>query len=444
VNEVVNMVTFKLGDQFMLGTATSSAQIEGGDTNNTWYKWCLEGHIKDSSNCINACDHWNRVEQDTELLKNLNVQTHRMSLEWSRIEPFPGEFSEEAMKHYRDEIRLLVKNNIKPLVTLHHFSEPIWFQDMGGWKKPFNCEYFIRYVRYVVENLGDLVSDWVTFNEPNVYTSMGYLIGIFPPGERNIIESLKVMAQIINTHVRVYKLIHEIRREHNFNGKTMVGCAMHLRVFDAITATGKMVAKAVNYYFNELLMVGTTTGRFLFPLSLMGGGDKKGIYVDFLGINYYTRNIVEFVFDPSQYFYLFVNDRSLGKSDLGWDIYPEGIYRVCKKYYDRYRLPIFITENGISDRKDNKRPDFIADHLYYIAKAITEGIQIERYYYWTLMDNFEWLEGETTSFGLYECNFKTQERTARKSAQLYADICKNKGLTKDMIEKFSKSGHFTW
>ena len=337
-----------------------------------------------------------------------------MSPEWSRIEPFPGEFSEEAMKHYRDEIRLLVKNNIKPLVTLHHFSEPIWFQDMGGWKKPFNCEYFIRYVRYVVENLGDLVSDWVTFNEP------------------------------INTHVRVYKLIHDIRREHNFNGKTMVGCAMHLRVFDAITATGKMVAKAVNYYFNELLMVGTTTGRFLFPLSLMGGGDKKGIYVDFLGINYYTRNIVEFVFDPSQYFYLFVNDRSLGKSDLGWDIYPEGIYRVCKKYYDRYRLPIFITENGISDRKDNKRPDFIADHLYYIAKAITEGIQIERYYYWTLMDNFEWLEGETTSFGLYECNFKTQERTARKSAQLYADICKNKGLTKDMIEKFSKSGHFTW
>ena len=146
------MVTFKLGKQFMLGTATASTQIEGGDRNNIWYKWCQEGHIKDSSSSINACDHWNRVEQDTELLKKLNVQTHRMSLEWSRIEPSAGEFSEEAMKHYRDEIQLLVDNNIKPLITLHHFSEPIWFQDIGGWKEPLNCEFFIRYVRYVVRN----------------------------------------------------------------------------------------------------------------------------------------------------------------------------------------------------------------------------------------------------------------------------------------------------
>lgn len=129
------MVTFKLNDEFMFGTATASTQIEGGDTGNTWYKWCQEGRIKDSSSCITACDHWNRVEEDTELLKNLGVQTHRMSLEWSRIEPSRGKFSDDAMKHYRDEIKLLVENNIKPLVTLHHFSSPFGFMKWGDGKK---------------------------------------------------------------------------------------------------------------------------------------------------------------------------------------------------------------------------------------------------------------------------------------------------------------------
>ncbi|WP_265442798.1 glycoside hydrolase family 1 protein [Acetivibrio straminisolvens] len=437
------MVTFKLNDEFMFGTATASTQIEGGDTGNTWYKWCEEGRIKDSSSCITACDHWNRVEEDTELLKDLGVQTHRMSLEWSRIEPSRGQFSEEAMKHYRDEIKLLVDSNIKPLVTLHHFSEPIWFHDMGGWKKPGNADIFIEYAKYVVENLGDLVSDWVTFNEPNVYVDFGYVIGIFPPGERSLSDGLKVTAELINTHVKLYNLIHKIRKQREFKGKTMVGTAMHLRIFDGISTTGKMIAKVVDYLFNEMFMEGMTLGRLMFPLSQKGSTHKKGRYADFLGINYYTRNIVEFVFDPSLYFHELVCDKDLTKSDLGWDIYPEGIYKVCKKYYEKYKLPIYITENGISDKNDNKRPDFIANHLSYISKAIKEGIPIERYYYWTLMDNFEWLEGESTNFGLYDCNFRTQERTPRKSARLYAQICRRKELTEEMIEDFKNYGRTT-
>ena len=158
------MNTFKLNDQFLLGTATSSTQIEGGDTNNTWYRWCEAGHITDSSSCVNACDHWNRVEQDTEILKNMHVGTHRMSLEWSRIEPTPNHFSHAAIRHYKNEIQLLVDNNIRPLVTLHHFSDPLWFMDRGGWSKPENTEHFLAYIRFVVENLGDLVCDWITFN----------------------------------------------------------------------------------------------------------------------------------------------------------------------------------------------------------------------------------------------------------------------------------------
>jgi beta-glucosidase len=431
------MDTFKLNREFMLGTATASAQIEGGDTNNTWYKWCEAGHIKDSTSCITACDHWNRVEQDIEILKRLNVQTYRMSLEWSRIEPTLGNFSAEALKHYRHEIELLLDNNIKPLVTLHHFSEPQWFQDRGGWKRPGNSEFFVEYARYVVENLGDLVCEWVTFNEPNVYTTFGYELGIFPPGSRNLFESFKVQAEIILTHVKLYLLIHKIRNEKKFKGKTMVGAAIHLRIFDGISYIGKKAAGVVDYLFNELFMEGMTTGRLMFPLLRCGYKYKNGIYVDFLGINYYTRNIVEFALNPSNYFHKLTNDKVLDKTDLGWDIYPEGIYMVCKKYYSKYKLPIYITENGISDKYDNRRPNYIASHLAYLAKAINEGVQIEKYYHWTLMDSFEWLDGESANFGLYRCDFRTQERTARKSAELYAQICKKKELTKDMIEEFS-------
>ncbi len=420
------MATFKLSDDFLLGTATASVQIEGGDTNNTWYRWCKDGHISDNTTTITACDHWNRVEEDTELLKELNVQTHRMSLEWSRLEPQAGVFSKDALEHYRNEIKLLLKNNIKPLITLHHFSEPQWFQDMGGWLKPENADLFIRFVRYTVERLGDLVCEWVTFNEPNVYTSFGYELGIFPPGKKDLIAANKVKAEIIKTHVKLYEMIHTIRKEYGFEGKTMVGAAIHIRIFDGATFAGRRVASAADYIFNELFMSGITEGKLRIPLPRNGYKHKKGIYADFLGLNYYTRNIVEFAWDPRLYFHKYVHDMGLDKTDLGWDIYPEGIYRICRKYYDRYQLPIYITENGISDRYDNRRKDFIVNHLSNIARAIKEGIDVKRYYYWTLMDNFEWLEGETTNFGLFDCDFSTQKRIARKSASLYAGICRDK------------------
>lgn len=431
------METFKLNKDFMFGTATASTQIEGGDRSNMWFKWSEEGHISDSSSSITGCDHWNRVEQDTELLKTLGVQTHRMSLEWSRIEPSPRVFAPGALNHYRNEIQLLLENDIKPVITLHHFSDPIWFHDRGGWSKPENIELFIEYARYVVENLGDLVTDWITFNEPNVYIMFGYQLGLYPPGKKGLKEAFKVKAEIIKTHVGLYDLIHRIRTENGFKGKTMVGAAMHLRIFDGLTWVGKCIARAADYFFNRQFMEGLTTGHLQFPLPCRDYRNRRGQYADFLGINYYTRNIVEFAWDPTLYFHKLVTDKGLNKSDLGWDIYPEGIYRVCKTYYDKYRLPIYITENGISDKLDNRRPDFIIDHLAYLAKAVQEGVPIERYYHWTLMDNFEWLEGESANFGLYHNDFRTQERTPRRSAYLYAQLCRTKEVTRQMLDEYT-------
>ncbi|NLP44009.1 MAG: glycoside hydrolase family 1 protein [Peptococcaceae bacterium] len=428
------MGNFKFAEDFLFGTATSSVQIEGGDTNNTWYEWSELGYIKDSSSCFTACDHWNRVEEDTKILQDLNVQTHRLSLEWSRIEPQPGQYSEEAIRHYREEIKLLLASKIEPLVTLHHFSEPIWFQQLGGWSKPENKKHFIAYVQYVVEKLGDLVSEWVTFNEPNVYANLGYLLGIFPPGKRSLLEYFKITSALIETHIELYTLIHELRACRGFLGQTKVGVAMHIRFFDGLTWLGRRTAALVDYFFHQIFIEGMVRGKLKFPLiSLDHKKIKKTGYADFFGINYYTRNIVEFSLNPSIYFHKCVTDKKLDKSDLCWDIYPEGIYRVCCRYYRKYKLPVYITENGLSDRADRQRAKFIVDHLAYLAKAIQEGIEIQRYYHWTVMDNFEWLEGESAAFGLYHCDFRTQQRTPRPSAMLYAQICKTKIIEQNPI-----------
>ena len=402
---------------------------------------------------MTACDHWNRVGADTRLLEKMHVQTHRLGLEWSRIEPQKGRFSQEAIEHYRRELILLRSCGIRPLVTLHHFAEPLWFIEEGGWAEPGNPGLFLDYARHVVERLGDLASDWVTFNEPNVYLPFGYILGCFPPGRHDFREARRIGAALIRTHVSLYRLIHETRRRCCFAGRTRVGAAMHLRVFEGLTPLGKKTAQAADYLFNSLFLEGMTTGRVRFPLSA-GTGGRASRCADFIGINYYTRSIVEFAWDPRLYFHRFLHDDSLDKTDLGWDIYPDGIYEVCRRCYEKYRLPIFITENGISDRLDNRRPDFLVDHLARVARAVREGIPVERYYYWTLMDNFEWLDGEEGSFGLYGCDFRTQRRTPRGSAALYAQICKNRGVTSKMlaefytprgdVEKAGKSGPVTW
>ncbi|MHC1694367.1 MAG: glycoside hydrolase family 1 protein [Eubacteriales bacterium] len=422
------MGRFNFGKDFLFGTASSSVQIEGGDKNNTWYNWCGEGHIADSSTCYTACDHWNRVEEDTDLLVSLGVGTYRMSFEWSRIQPSPEHIDEEALSHYRHELKLLCGYGIRPLVTIHHFSEPQWFMDKGGWAVHGNSEYFIRFAKLCVERFGDLVSDWVTFNEPNVYSTMGYFTGIFPPGKRSLRLTLRVRSEMISCHVRLYSMIHEIRKEKGFEGQTKVGFAMHIRIFDSFTTVGKIIARIVDYAFNTMFMEGMTCGKLCFPLPKRGCSCCCGKYADFIGINYYTRNIVEFVLDPRSLFYRYITDMTLDKNDLGWDIYPEGIYRVCRRYYDKYSLPIYITENGICDRHDNRREKYITDHLSMLARAIDDGIKIERYYYWTLYDNFEWLEGESAPFGLYKCDFNTMERIPRPSTSEYKRICRQKEI----------------
>lgn len=416
------MKAFQLPEDFLMGSATAATQIEGGYTNSNWCKWCDEGHIKDGSSCVRANDHWNRYAEDIEWMKKLNHKVYRMGLEWSRIEPEKGKFDSSAISHYRDEISLLLKNNIKPLVTLHHFSHPLWFCAEGEFENKTSVSYFERYVSYVVENLGDLVSEYITINEPNVYAVMGYYFADWPPGKKNINLLFKVYRNMARCHIAAYHTIHRIRSEKGFKGKTMVGVANHLRVFDPLTKNplDHLSAKIMDYLFQGAITRLMSYGR-LVPI-----GKEK--YYDFIGINYYTRSAVHDFKDKTM--------PGVPVNDLGWEIYPEGLYQLCMKYYKKYKAPIWITENGTCDEKDEFRAKFIYDHLYQVNRLINDGIPVERYYHWTLMDNFEWIEGESARFGLIHVDFETQKRTLRESGEFYGEICKENNVSESLINKY--------
>ncbi|HHY83438.1 MAG TPA: glycoside hydrolase family 1 protein [Clostridiales bacterium] len=429
------MKPFRLPSHFLLGCASSGAQIEGGDRNSNWYAWCNQGHIKDGSTCLRANDHWNRYKEDISLMAELNQKIYRMGIEWSRIEPQEGNFSKEALQHYRDEISLLLQNGIKPLVTLHHFTHPLWLEEKGGFEQDAVSEYFERYVRFVVENLGDLVSEYITINEPNVYAVMGYYFCEWPPAKKSVKLLLKVLKNMSLCHIRAYRLIHKIREEKGYPGKTMVGVANHLRIFDPYNKNNpldQLAARVMEYLFQDAVIKSMSTGILMLPLG-SGAPLGTGKFLDFFGINYYTRDAVRFKgFQNTQM-------PNTPRNDLGWEIYPEGLIRLCRKYYAEYQAPIWITENGTCDKEDAFRADYIYQHLLAVSQLCQEGIPVERYYHWTLMDNFEWAEGESARFGLVHVDFDTQERNVRNSGRFYSEVCDKLEVTQEMIEKYLTS-----
>lgn len=430
------MTPFKLPQDFLLGTATSSLQIEGGDENNNWYEWSEKGRIKDGSHCIRANDHYNRVQEDIDLMTELNTSCYRMGLEWSRLEPNEGCFSSDAVHHYRSELKLLKEKGIQPLVTLFHFSYPLWFSRTGAFEIKACIERFKRYALFCVESFGDLVSEWITINEPNVFAFKGYIEGEWPPGKKSFKTALQVMKNLALCHIEAYEIIHQVRKERGFQGETRVGVAHHLRVFDPAgnNLFDKLVSRLVKALFQDAVIKATVIGRF----SLFLGSpllNRKGTFCDFLGINYYTRSIVKATIKGG---YTLLVKEETPVNDLGWELYPEGLYRICKEYFEKYNLPIYITENGTCDANDSFRISYIADHLYQVSRLTEENIPVKRYYYWTLMDNFEWAEGESAPFGLIKCDFESQKRTMRRSGRFFSIIGKKKELDKKTIDELSQ------
>lgn len=437
------MKPIRFPSSFLFGSATAATQIEGGDTNSNWYAWSLAGRIHNGESSIRAADHWNRVEEDIDLMKQLNHQIYRMSIEWSRIEPKKGEWSKEGIRHYREELSQLKQADIEPLVSLHHFSSPQWFEEMGGWTNPDSVDCFVRFVDKVVEELGNLVSEYCTINEPNVLVTGAYIDGNFPPGHKDDIKGYFTAAKhLILAHLQAYRRIHAIRREKGFEGATKVGFAHHAAVLtvDSKNPLTQLSRKMMDYSFHQIFERGFVEGKLLIPIG-SGYPQGKGRFCDFLGINYYSRHIIKNSWNPAMLFGQVTVDESLRedqKNDMGWELYPQGLFEVMEPLYRRYELPMYITENGIPDQRDAKRARFIYNHLQQVERLLVSGVDVQRYYYWSLMDNLEWHDGYWPRFGLITVNYETMERSIRKSGEFYGEICNEKAITETMIETYLK------
>lgn len=405
-----------------LGVATAATQIEGGDADTIWHRWAATGAARDGTGPDVAADHLNRVESDAELMASLGIRHYRMGLEWARIEPEDGRFDPDALAHYRRELKGLRDRGITPLVTLHHFNDPGWFSEAGGFLAPGAHEVFARYATRAVESLGGLVDEWITINEPNVFGYNGYLLGCWPPGRRSYKDLLRAFGGLAHGHIAAYRAIHAVQPQ------ARIGFANHVRVFDPAyprNPLDRAAASTTEYLFQGVLTRAACRGRFLAPL-VQPKGVRPGTYYDFLGLNYYSRDIVS---GPNQ--------RTASRvkvNDLGWEIFPEGLVRLARRYSKDYPGPIYITENGTADAADAFRSRFLHDHLKAIAEA--SDLPIERYYHWTFTDNWEWAEGQTARFGLVALDYATQQRTVRDSGRFYADIIANRGVTPEAYRRW--------
>lgn len=425
-------MNFSLKKDFLLGVSSAATQIEGGELDSNWNKLWQEGGIKDSSSPAVADEHWKYWKEDDDLLISLGIKISRIGIEWSRIEPREGEIDYSALDHYRRELEYLKENGVEPLLTIHHFSNPMWFENKGGWLKSDNNIFFLNLVNIILENLGDLVSDYITINEPNVYATNSYCFGVWYPRHNSLSETLIVLENMSYCHIMAYNLIHNYRSSKGYKN-TKVGIANHVRPFEPLNSNNPLhiaEAKVAEWLFQGAVSYAMMLGKFYFPL-YNHWNIKPGEYSDFIGINYYSRSIIDGLKDG-------VKSNS-PKNDLGWEIYPDGLLNVSKYLLKILYRPIWITENGTADNKDLFRSKFIYEHLKLISESV---LPFKRYYHWCFIDNWEWAEGETARFGIVYNDFKSQKREIKKSGLFYSEIIKNNGVTEQMFEKFVKEEEY--
>lgn len=378
-------------ENFIFGTSTSAYQVETSFN----HDWCnvrsRDGNIFDCTT-----DHEKRYDEDISIISSL-APNYRMSLMWSRLQREPlGNFHEETRKEYHALLQKLTSRGVKIMMVLHHFANPDWFAKKGGWEKAENIPLWTDFAEKIVNEYGSYVTLWNTFNEPNLYTSMGWVAAEFPPFKKNLLLAKKVIDNMADAHDRMYQYIKYKVSD------TMVGISHNCTIFSAENMLGHLPAKFMDWCYMEY-------APSLFKQT------------DFFGMSYYAR----IAHDPFPITYLLTPEKikALGKEhDDMWEYYPQGIKECMHRYWEQYKKPIIITENGICTHDDTKRVKAIHDYIRYIHEAIQEGVDVRGYYHWSAWDNFEWSLGPTYKFGLYACDPVTKDRSKKPSADVFAKL----------------------
>jgi beta-glucosidase len=426
--------TYHFPRGFLWGTATAAHQVEGNNTNNQWWKWEQEGHTVDKSGL--ACDWWGgRWREDFDRAAETGQNAHRFSVEWSRIQPAPDKWDEAALDKYRLMLRGLHERGLTAMVTLHHFTDPLWLAERGGWESEEITKLFEKFVRKTVEAFKEYTTLWCTINEPNVYALSGYANRSFPPGVNNIRRAVRVEAAMVRAHAAAYRAIHELQPE------ARAGYALHYRPMAARNRWSPADRLMRNIRYNGVNLAfpsAISTGVLRSPVGKVSIPEAKGTQ-DYLGLNYYSADTVFLNIRKS--IELFTDTGFERDADLSDNHYianvPQGFYDALQWAVRTYpNLPIIVTENGIECADDHIRPRYLAQHIHKLWRAVNFNWPIKGYFHWTLVDNFEWERGWTQRFGLWALEVETQKRTKRPSADFYMAICKENGLSSEMVQKY--------
>ncbi|SDC24110.1 broad-specificity cellobiase [Pelagirhabdus alkalitolerans] len=441
----------KFDSGFTFGTSTSSYQIEGavsqdGRTPSIWDTFSrIPGKVMNADNGDVACDHYNRYKEDVQYIKELGVEKYRFSIAWPRIFPREGEYNPLGMDFYKRLIKELIENDIKPVVTLYHWDMPQWAYDKGGWLNRESIQWFLDYAQVVIDELDADVDSWITHNEPWCAAFLGYQTGVHAPGHADVEESLIAAHHMLVSHGEVVRYLKNKKQSD-----TPIGITLNLSPIETVSNDyNDLIALTnadgyQNRWFLDPIFKGDYPSDVInlfstfvndFSFIQQGDLDIASTPTDFLGINYYSRGLVEFSSkDPFLYKAGFSDYEKTG---MGWDISPEAfkdlIYRLREDYTT---LPIVITENGAAypdefehgEIHDVKRVDYIKKHLKAVAELNTKGMNISGYFVWSLFDNFEWAFGYDKRFGIIHVDFKTQKRTLKESAKFYKDVVKSRSI----------------
>lgn len=446
------MTNYIFSKDFIWGTSTSAYQIEGawnedGKGESIWDHFSHQsGNIRNGDTGDIACDHYHRYKEDVQIMKEIGLKAYRFSISWSRIFPNgAGKPNQKGLNFYKNIIEALLNANIKPVVTLNHWDLPQALQDKGGWVNRDLIKYFEEYARFMFKELGDVVPMWITHNEPWNIAYLGYAFGAKAPGSRDIKRAIQVTHNLLLSHGKVV----EIYRQRGLSGK--IGIVLNLEPVHPYNNSreNKIAAEKQDQFKNRWFLDPILKGTY--PITLLKFFQKKygapdikegdlniiNTPIDFLGVDYYFRDMVKNDKNGDELGITKVKIKDAEFTGRGWEIYPQGLYdlliRIKKDYGD---ISLYITENGASfdDKltkdnriKDKNRINYLSEHFKKAWQAIKDGVPLKGYFVWSLMDNFEWQFGYSDRFGLIYIDFQTLERTWKDSAYFYKEVIKNNG-----------------
>lgn len=410
------------GSTPLMGVANSSFQVEGYPKSSDWYDWThTAGKIADGTNADIATDFWHRYSEDFQLAKELGSNAFRLSIAWERVEPTEGKFDQKAIDHYKKIITSMRAYGLEPVVTLHHFVLPTWLAKQGGLLAPNFADKFAKFSRRMGAALVKApmnVKYWITINEPMIQVLLGYQLGAWPPGLKDDRQAAMAAKSLAKAHIYSARALRSLGKKG-----LLISIAHHWRVYEPsnfLNPVEHLYAKVANDRSNLEFVRSILSGNLDF--GILGGSleriketvklQKGEKTLDFLGMNYYGRTLLQFQWGNPPVKPI---EGPGVKTDLGWEIHPQGFKQSLEDAYREFKLPILVTENGLADAADANRCRFIHDHFDEMKKAIANGVPVWGYLHWSLTDNFEWVAGLTPRFGIVEIDYRTQNRKPRAS-----------------------------